>query len=55
MADQTAKADGGKLKLSLVPSQIIRDVAEVRMYGCQKYGYPENWKRVEEQRYAEED
>lgn len=53
MADQTAKADGGKLKLSLVPSQIIRDIAEVRMYGCLKYKDPENWKKVEEQRYID--
>lgn len=30
--DQTAKADAGKLQLSLVPTQIIKDVAEVRRY-----------------------
>ena len=34
--DQTAKADAGKLQLSLVPTQIIKDVAEVRMYGNKK-------------------
>lgn len=53
MADQTAKADAGKLMLSLVPSQIIRDVAEVRMYGTAKYGDPENWRRVEMRRYVD--
>ncbi len=53
MADQTAKADAGKLMLSLVPTQIIRDVAEVRMYGTEKYGDPDNWKRVELQRYVD--
>lgn len=53
MADQTAKADAGKLMLSLVPSQIIRDIAEVRMYGTEKYGDPDNWKRVELQRYVD--
>ena len=51
--DQTIKADAGKLQLTLVPRQIIRDIAEVRMYGNQKYpeGGPDNWKQVEPQRY----
>ena len=31
--DQTAKADAGKARLSLVPTQIIWDIAEVREYG----------------------
>lgn len=52
MKAQTAKADEGKLRLSLVPTQIIRDIALVREYGCQKYGDPENWKRVELERYV---
>lgn len=54
-ADQTAKADAGKLQLTLVPRQIIRDIAEVRMYGNKKYpdGGPENWRRVEPQRYRD--
>ena len=33
MNDQTAKKDEGKLPISLVPTQIIRDVAEVRRFG----------------------
>jgi hypothetical protein len=49
--DQTAKADAGKPKLSLVPPQIIRDIAVIREYGNKKYGDPENWKTVEKQRY----
>lgn len=49
--DQQAKSDAGKLELDLVPTQIIRDIAEVRMYGDQKYGDPENWKTVELRRY----
>lgn len=55
MNDQTAKADAGKLKLSLVPTQIIRDIAEVREYGNNKYpdGGPDNWKNVEIQRYRD--
>lgn len=51
--DQTAKADSGKLQLTLVPRQIIRDIARVRMYGNQKYGDPENWRQVEPERYRD--
>lgn len=49
--NQTAKSDAGKLEIDLVPTQIIRDIAEVRMYGTQKYQDPENWKKVELRRY----
>lgn len=48
---QEAKADAGKLEIDLVPMQIVRDVALVRMYGTAKYGDPNNWKRVELRRY----
>ena len=53
--DQKAKADAGKPKLTLVPTQIIYDIAEVREYGNNKYpdGGPDNWKRVEAQRYRD--
>ena len=50
---QEAKADKGKLRISLTPTQIIKDIAEVRMYGTDKYGSPENWKQVEMQRYID--
>ena len=53
MEDQSIKADAGKLQLTLVPRQIIRDIAKVRMYGNQKYGDPDNWKLVEPQRYRD--
>ena len=53
MLDQTAKADAGKLQISLVPTQIIRDIAEVRMYGNAKYGSPDNWKTVDLARYID--
>lgn len=46
-----AKHDAGKLQLTLAPTQIIKDIAEVRMYGNKKYGDPENWRTVERQRY----
>ena len=54
-ADQSAKSDAGKPQLTLVPRQIIRDIAAVRMYGNQKYpeGGPENWRQVEVQRYRD--
>ena len=53
MNNQTAKADAGKLQITLVPTQIIKDIAEVRMYGNAKYHDPNNWKQVEVQRYRD--
>lgn len=49
--DQSAKSDAGKIRPTLVPTQLIKDVAQVRMYGCEKYKDPENWKRVSIERY----
>ena len=49
--NQRAKADAGKLEIDMVPTQIIRDIAEVRMYGNAKYHDPQNWKTVELRRY----
>jgi len=53
--DQTAKADAGKPQLTLVPTQIIYDIAAVREYGCNKYpeGGKDNWRKVEPQRYRD--
>jgi len=51
--DQTAKADAGKPKLTLVPRQIIYDIAKIREYGNKKYGGPENWRTVEKERYQD--
>lgn len=48
---QSEKADAGKLELDLVPVQIAKDIAQVRMYGNAKYGDPDNWKTVELRRY----
>lgn len=50
---QVAKADKGKLQITLVPRQIIRDIAKVRMYGNEKYGSSDNWKQVEIERYRD--
>ena len=49
---QTAKADAGKLPVNLVPTQIVRDIAEVRQYGNEKYGDPDNWRKVKKLRYV---
>ena len=51
--DQSAKADKGKLELSLVNPQLVKAVAEVRMYGTEKYGDSENWRKVEPKRYVD--
>ena len=51
--DQSAKADGGKVRLTLVPRDAIWAIATVREYGTSKYGDPDNWKRVEMQRYRD--
>ena len=53
MNDQTIKADAGKRQLTLVPTQIIRDIAECREYGVAKYGERESWREVEVQRYRD--
>lgn len=55
MSDQTIKADAGKPKLSLVPTEIINQIAIVREYGINKYpsGGPNNWRNVEIERYKD--
>ena len=51
MNDQTAKADAGKAQLTLVPRKIIWAIAAIREYGNEKYGDPENWRQVSDERY----
>ena len=48
-----AKDDSGKMKLSLVPRKIIWDIAAIREYGNAKYGDPNNWRKVEPERYRD--
>lgn len=48
-----AKDDSGKRKLSLVPRKIIWDIAAIREYGNAKYGDPDNWRKVEPERYRD--
>ena len=50
---QTAKADAGKPRLSLVSPYLIEAVGTVRTYGTEKYGDPENWREVEPERYKD--
>ena len=52
-SNQEAKHDKGKLRLTLVPTEIIKAIAAIRMYGTQKYKDPDNWKKVEAQRYRD--
>ena len=48
---QEAKADGGKQRPLLVPTSLLRAVMAIREYGCKKYHDPDNWKRVDKERY----
>ena len=51
--NQQAKADADKPRLSLVPPQIINDIAIIREFGTNKYHSTENWKTVEKSRYID--
>lgn len=51
--EQDAKADKDKPKYTLVPPEIIRAVERVREYGTEKYKDPDNWRKVEADRYWE--
>ena len=52
MSNQDPKADKGKLRLTLVPLQIIREIAKVRMFGVAKYPKTgvDGWKSIEVER-----
>ena len=51
--DQQAKADAGKPHPSYCPVALIEGVIAVREHGTAKYGDPENWRKVEPERYHE--
>lgn len=51
--NRSAKADAGKPRLSLVPRKIIWAIAAIRGFGVMKYKDPDNWKKVEPQRYRD--
>ena len=50
---QDAKADAGKPRPTLVPISLLRAVTAIREYGCEKYHDPENWRKVDAQRYKD--
>lgn len=50
-SNQEAKSDSGKPRPSLVPPALIRGVDAIREFGTARYGSPENWRKVEPQRY----
>lgn len=52
-ARDTAKADAGKPRPTLVPPSLVEAVTAVREYGCRRYGDPDNWRRVTPQRYRD--
>lgn len=49
--DYDAKYDFGKPDYTLVPTQIIDDIEQIRQYGVAKYHDADNWKLVERERY----
>lgn len=53
MNNQEIKKDKGKLRLTLVPTEIIRNIASIREFGVAKYGKKESWKSVEPERYRD--
>lgn len=50
-SNHEAKSDGGKPRPSLVPPALIRGVDAIREFGTAQYGSPDNWRKVEPQRY----
>jgi hypothetical protein len=51
-ADQSLKADGGKLRPSLFPWKAINPVLRVLEFGAKKYK-PHGWQGVEAERYVD--
>ncbi len=45
------KHDKGKPRLDLVPPAVIEAIGHIRTYGLGKYKDPDNWKKVEPERY----
>ena len=52
-SEQVAKADANKPRPTLVPISLIEAVTMIREYGCKKYHDPDNWKKVDPQRYRD--
>lgn len=50
---QPAKSDAGKPRPTLVPVKAIWAITAIREYGCKKYHDPDNWHKVDPQRYRD--
>lgn len=54
MKNQEVKKDSGKPRLTLVPTQILIDIARVREFAVDnKYKDKDSWRQVEPQRYRD--
>lgn len=53
MGGEVFKADTGKPKVSLVPMQIVKDIAVIREYGNNKYGTVDGWKTIDPSRFID--
>ena len=53
LPNQELKKDAGKPQLTLVPTQILYDIARVREFGVKKYKRRDSWKEVEIERYRD--
>ena len=55
MADNLmgGKDTAGKPRVSLVPMQIVRDIAVIRDYGDKKYGSTDNWRWVDSRKFVD--
>ena len=49
--EQEAKADKDKPRPSLVPPALIDGVMRIREFGTARYGDPNNWRKVDADRY----
>ena len=49
--DQSMKADGGKIRMELIPTSAIYSIGRVLTHGADKYG-PNTWQSVEYERYV---
>lgn len=49
--DQSMKADGGKLRMELIPTSAFYSLGRVLTHGAEKYG-PNTWQDVEWDRYV---
>jgi hypothetical protein len=45
------KHDGGKVRMDLIPPEVLLSLGKVLTYGAEKYA-PNNWQMVESDRYV---